>query len=102
VHGLRLPFTARPAFFRFLRGERSDLVRRYRQRYRHSEDPPRLWEEGVLSMMEELRVESGLCGAPPVPAMPGQLSLPFAAVPSGLRYSLPRGNLALLSRIAAL
>ena len=89
AHGLRLPASARSSFFRVLRRERSGLVRRYRERYRGTAEPPRLWEEGLMAMMDELRVEAGLTCRPPmsgsVPA--GQLSLPFSAASSVMEYS---------------
>ncbi len=87
AHGLRLPASTRSSFFQFLRRERSGLVRRYRERYRGTARAPRLWEEGLMAMMDELRVEAGLSSRPPLSGPAGQLSLPFAAVPRITRCS---------------
>ncbi len=86
AHGLRLPVSARSSFFRFLRRERSGLVRRYRERYRGTAEPPRLWAEGLAAMMDELRVQAGLAFRPPVSGPVGQLTLPFTTTPNIMEY----------------
>ena len=87
AYGLRLPEEAKPSFFRFLASERRGLVGRYRSRYRDRADPPEWWEEGLASMVAELRIHAGLLSRPPRSGPQGQLALPFAVAEGGMEYA---------------
>jgi len=75
---LRIPAGESAEFLRRLAGYRPDLVPLYRRRFGPYGEPPKLWAERVLSMVEAARIQAGLADRPPEPEPGAQMRLPFA------------------------